>query len=259
MPSPMMLTWPFRSLTRRTGPRLTPARMPSAAAASRIEIDANSASSGSPRKVIAAPSPVSRMMRSRGATSSSARPSAALKACFSCSCSATGFFEYSTMSRNSTLHTSVRPELSMGSFYAHARLRPGIRRDEENTRSFPRFFVLVPRSGEDHPLGNAEFHLSRRQIGHHHRQPPFELLRGIGGLDAGEHGARRAAQIEGQLEQLVGPFDRFGPGDLRHPQVELVEVVDTDGVIHGFFLGDLEQRVELLLLDAVDEVLKGGD
>src|SRR5262245_49155239 len=229
MPSPMMLTWPFRSLTRRTGPRLTPARTPSEVAASRIEIDANSASSGSPRKVIAAPSPVSRMMRSRGATSSSARPSAALKACFSCSCSATGFFEYSTMSRNSTLHTSVRPELSIGSFYAHARLRPAIGRDEENARSFSR-------GGEDHALGNAEFHLPRGEIRHHHGQPALQLLRGIRRLDAGEHGARAVPQVEGQLEKLVGAFDRLGPGDLRHFQVELVEVVDRDLVGHGLLL-----------------------
>src|SRR5262245_42124001 len=195
MPSPMMLTWPFRSLTRRTGPRLTPARTPSEVAASRIEIDANSASSGSPRKVIAAPSPVSRMMRSRGATSSSARSSAALNACLSCSCSATGFFEYSTMSRKSTLQTSVRPELSIRSFYAHARERPAIRRDEENARA-------VSRGGEDHALGDAELHLARRQIRDHHRQPPLQLLRRVGRLDSGEHGARVSAHFEGELEQL---------------------------------------------------------
>jgi hypothetical protein len=62
--------------------------------------------------VTAAPSPVSRMMRSRCGTCSSAVASARLNACFSSSCSATGFFEYSTMSRNSTLQTSVRLELS---------------------------------------------------------------------------------------------------------------------------------------------------
>src|SRR5262245_38485242 len=180
MPSPMILTWPLRSLTRRTGPRLTPARTPSTVAASRIEIDANSASSGSPRKVIAAPSPVSRMIRSRGATSSSARPSAALKACFSCSWSATGFFEYLTMSRNSTLQTSVRPELTIGSLYAHARLRPAIGRHEEYSRT------LAGRR-QDHPFGDPELHLPRGEVRHHHRQAALQLLRGVRGLDAREH------------------------------------------------------------------------
>src|SRR5882672_11101511 len=266
MPSPMMLTWPFRSLTRRTGPRLTPIRTLSAWAASRIEIEPNSASSGSPRKVTAAPSPVSRMMRSRGATSSSARPSAALKACLICSCSATGFFEYSTISRKSTLQTSVRPELSIGYpslrrtsprywlFYAHAGFRPGVGGNEENPG------LPLGGRGQHHPLGDAELHLARGEIGHHHRQAAFELLGGIGGLDPGENGARALAEIEGQLEELVGSLDHLGLGDARDPEIELVEVVDCDGVFHGFlFLGDLEQRVELLRLDARDEVLVAGD
>src|SRR5258706_5518474 len=232
MPSPMMLTWPFRSLTRRTGPRLTPMRTPSACAASRIEIEPNSASSGSPRKVTAAPSPVSRMMRSRGATSSRARPSAALNACLICSCSETGFFEYSTISRKSTLQTSVRPELSIGYpslaanlaatllFYAHAGFGPRVMGNEE----YPRFPLGGRR--QHHPLGDAELHLARGEVGHHHRQAPFQLLGGVGGLDPGEDGARALAQIEGQLEELVGSLDRLGLGDARDPEIELVEVVD---------------------------------
>src|SRR2546425_8323378 len=62
---------------------------------SRTDIAANNASSGSPMKVTAAPSPVSRMMRSAAATWSSALASTALNSCLSCSCSATGFLERS--------------------------------------------------------------------------------------------------------------------------------------------------------------------
>src|SRR5688500_8525932 len=216
IPSPMMFIWPFRSFTRRTGPRFTPIRTPTEAVMSRIAIDANKASSGSPMNVTAAPSPVSRMMRSREATCSSAWESAWLKACLSCSCSATGFFEYSAMSRNSTLQTNVRPEPSIrcprplrqtaprrGLFYAHAGLRSRVRRNEENPRS-------VARGGEHHSFRNAELHLARREVRDQHRQTAFELLGGVGGLDAGEHRARGVAQVQCQLEQLVGAFDGLG-------------------------------------------------
>src|SRR5258706_9796138 len=259
MPSPMMFIWPFRSFTRRTGPRLMPRRTGTVPAPSRTVMAANSASSGSPMKVTAAPSPVSRMMRSRTATCSSAVASALLNACLSCICSATGFFEYSTMSRKSTLQTSVRPEFSMGSFYAHARLRPAVGRQQKYTRR-------VAGSGEHHALGDAEFHGTGRKIGHHHHQPPLELRRVVGGLDAGQHRPRRSAHLESQAQELVRPFDLFGFCDLRHAQVELVEIVDRNrAVAHGGFLGrfccrlNVEQRIELLFLDARDEVFEGPD
>ena len=53
----------------------------------------NSASSGSPRKESAAPSPVSRMMRSLIATFASASVSSAFSRSLSWICSETGFFE----------------------------------------------------------------------------------------------------------------------------------------------------------------------
>src|SRR5690349_18881422 len=198
MPSPMMFIWAFRSFTRRTGPRFTPRRtgIPSEAML-RTASAANSASSGSPMNVTAAPSPVSRMMRSRAGTCSSAFARTLLNACFSSSCSATGFLEYSTMSRKSTLQTSVRPELSIrllrryacgagaatALFYAHAGLRPGIGRDEEDSRTFAG-------GREHHALRDAELHLARREVRDEHRQPAFERGRRVGRLDAGEHGAR---------------------------------------------------------------------
>jgi len=112
MPSPMMLAWPFMSFTRRTGPRLTPMRNGNVVF-SRIVSATNSASSGSPRNAIAAPSPVSRTTRSVAAIASSALESTRLNDCLSTSCSATEFFEYSTMSRNKTLQTKVRAGFAM--------------------------------------------------------------------------------------------------------------------------------------------------
>src|SRR5215213_1384661 len=144
------------------------------------------------------------------------------------------------MSRNRTLQTSVRPALSkrnspcaalepaMRSFYAHAGLGPAIRRNEK----YPRF---IPRGSENHALGDAELHLARREIRHHYGEASLELFRRVSGLDAGEHGARAFAELERELEQLVRAVDLLGARDARHPQVELVEVVD----------GDLAQRVLL--------------
>src|SRR5437764_1638271 len=192
MPSPMILSCPFRSFTRRTGPRLTPRRTASAPALSRIAIAANSASSGSPMKVTAAPSPVSRMMRSRGGTGSSDLVRERLNSCFSCNCSETGFFEYSTMSRKSTLQTSVRPELSMGGilFHAHTRFRPGVRRNEEYAR-------IITRGGEHHTFGDTKFNLACLQVCDYPGQPPLKLLGRISRLNAGEDRARAVAELEG--------------------------------------------------------------
>jgi hypothetical protein len=115
MPSPMMLSWPLRSFTSLTGPRLMPMRTWSSgssicgiAIASRRLRLANSASSGSPRKLSAAPSPVSRMTRSLGATSDSASARNSLSRSLRWLCSETGFSEYATMSRNTTLQMTVR-------------------------------------------------------------------------------------------------------------------------------------------------------
>src|SRR5581483_7014356 len=119
MPSPMMFGWPLMSLIRRTGPRLMPKRTRSGgppsdwlAIESRIDSATNIASSGSPRKLTAAPSPVSRMMRSSTATPEIASDSVVLNCSLSLSCSVTERLEYSTMSRNRTLQMKVRLVLS---------------------------------------------------------------------------------------------------------------------------------------------------
>src|SRR6185503_10452277 len=120
-----------------------------------------------------------------------------LKSCLSCSWSETGFFEYSTMSRKSTLQTSVRPELSIVSailFHAHAGLGPGIRRNEEYART-------IPGRGQHHPFGDAELHLAGFQVRDDHGEAPLELLGRVRRLDAGEDGACCTAHVERQLEQ----------------------------------------------------------
>src|SRR5580765_3651249 len=137
IPSPMMLAWPLMSLTSRAGPRLPPTRICRrgplvvfcAPTASRRLMPANRVSSGSPRKLTAAPSPVSRMMRSSVGTPTMASVRTALKRSLSAICSATERCEYSTMSRNSTLQIKVRLVCS-GIFVRRGRLppRPGAAR-----------------------------------------------------------------------------------------------------------------------------------
>src|SRR5258705_3310589 len=117
MPSPTMLGWPLMSLTSFTGPRLMPMRIGAVAAgsagslvlnASRRLMPTNSALSGSPRKLIAAPSPVSRMMRSLTSMPCSASARSEVNRSFSASCSVTDFFEYSTRSTKTVLQMNVR-------------------------------------------------------------------------------------------------------------------------------------------------------
>src|SRR2546425_8806675 len=78
MPSPRMFICALMSQTSLTGPRLIPMRAERMSGGSeamflRTAIPTERASSGSPRKAIAAPSPVSSTMKSRGGTGSSAR------------------------------------------------------------------------------------------------------------------------------------------------------------------------------------------
>src|SRR5688500_12531450 len=147
------------------------------------------------------------------------------------------------MSRNKTLQTNVRPALSKrdspftaleprwASFYAHAGLRSAIGRNEKYPLPVPGFGA---RGGQHHALRDAEFHFARRKIRYQHGEAPLQFLGVVRRLDAGEHGARLLAHLEGQPEQLVGALDRLGARDARHPQVELVEILDRDRRrVHG--------------------------
>ena len=81
---------------------------------------------------------------------------------------------------------------------------------------------------EHHAFGHAELHLARLEVRDHQRHAPEQLLGRVRGPDAGEHRALALAEVERELQQLVGAFDGFGGDDLRDAQVELREVVDRD-------------------------------
>ena len=106
------------------------------------------------------------------------------------------------------------------SFDAHAGLCAVVGSEQENAGT-------VARCGEHHALGQAEFHLARRQVGDHRRQAADQVFRAIRRLDAGEHGARPiVADVERELEQFVGAVDVLGVDDSRDAQIDLVEFVD---------------------------------
>ena len=75
--------------------------------------------------------------------------------------------------------------------------------------------------GEHHAFGHAELHLARGEVGDHHGEAAHECRRVVGGLDAGEHRARVGAEIERELQQLVGALDMLGGDDARHAQIDL--------------------------------------
>ena len=112
IPSPMTLLRPLMSFTMRTGPRLIPSRSrklcSSGASGASITalrrlLAAKSASSGSPRKQRAAPSPVSRTSRSAAGECSSAAARIALNAAFISTCRETDSSPYCTISAKTTV------------------------------------------------------------------------------------------------------------------------------------------------------------
>ena len=120
IPSPITFNWSLRSFMIFRGPIWMPIRtsigrsslLLSSRKAWSKRNPTSSASSGSPMKQMAAPSPVSSTIRSRTATCAIASASCALKRRFMAICWATDCFEYSTMSRNTTVQSQVRLENS---------------------------------------------------------------------------------------------------------------------------------------------------
>ncbi len=91
MPSPTTLTRSLMSLSMRTGPRCSPTRKESfwlyfCSSRSRSNCADSSASSGSPRKQMAAPSPVSSMMREEASTPPMALAISSLNKVLSATC-----------------------------------------------------------------------------------------------------------------------------------------------------------------------------
>ena len=90
-------------------------------------------------------------------------------------------------------------------------------------------FLATRAGGQHHAFGNAEFHLARGQVGDIEGQATFQCARvRVGTLDAGEDVALGAAQIEGQAQQFVGTFNKFGLFDQGNAQVDGGKGVKVD-------------------------------
>src|SRR5258706_3838777 len=110
-------------------------------------------------------------------------------------------------------------------FYAHPGHGAGVRREQVDRGSVAR--------GEHHALRFPEAHLARREVGDHDREASDQLLWRIGGADPGEDGAVLDADVEGELEELVGVLHQLRVHDPRDAQVHTREIVDRDGVADG--------------------------
>ena len=126
--------------------------------------------------------------------------------------------------------------------------------------------------GQHHALAHAELHLARRQVGHQHGELAHQLLRLVGRRDP-ENTLRILPSPRPASGAAAGrSLDRFARDDLRDAQVDLHEIVDGDGGskpsppgsslplppperIGVRALPRLEQRIQLLFLDALHQVL----
>ena len=115
-----------------------------------------------------------------------------------------------------------------GLFDLHAGFGAGVGAEDEEV-------LATGTGGEHHAFGDAKAHLARGEVGNHKGEAALEVFGAVGGFDAGKDVAGLAAQVEGELYQFVGAFDRAGFGDAGDAQVYLGEVVDVDGVGDGVF------------------------
>ena len=103
-----------------------------------------------------------------------------------------------------TLQGGERTRYLGASLHLHARLRAGVRREEIEARGLRR------RPRAPCPSDRPNFILRGARLATIDRQPAYKLRRVVGRLDAGEDRARLAADVERELEQLVGALDVFG-------------------------------------------------
>jgi len=86
--------------------------------------------------------------------------------------------------------------------------------------------------GEHHPSDTRN--ASRGgEIGDDHGELADQLL---GRLDVREYRALRAAETNGQFEELVRTIDVLGVNDAGDAQIDLAELLDADGAWTGFLL-----------------------
>src|ERR1041385_3513318 len=107
------------------------------------------------------------------------------------------------------------PTPPAGSFFGlldpHPRHRAGIGREEIDRAAVAR--------REHHALRLAETHLARREVRDQHGEPANELLGRISGANPGEDRALVEADVERELQELVGVGHELGLDDARDAKV----------------------------------------
>ena len=94
----------------------------------------------------------------------------------------------------------------------HARQGARVRREEKHP------FGTGTAGGHHHAFAESEFHLPRREIGHHDDQATHERGGVVEALDAREHGAGDIpAEADGEFEQLPRLGHLLGHEDAGHP------------------------------------------
>src|SRR6202035_3906140 len=118
--------------------------------------------------------------------------------------------------------------------------------------------LAVLRGGEDHPLRLDAHQLRRLQVRYHDDLLAHQLLRPVLLGEAGDHGAGLLAEVQSQLQELVGLRYQLRGGDRRHLELGLEEAVDRD---HRFLrcgcrfdLGGVGRRAQVgRLVDARED------
>ena len=89
---------------------------------------------------------------------------------------------------------------------------------------------VSPLAASTIPSDRPNFHFARREIGNDHGESAHQRRGIVSRLDTCKHLTRaQRADIQRQLQQLVGTFNVFRIGDFRDAQIDFGEVVDADG------------------------------
>ena len=102
---------------------------------------------------------------------------------------------------------------------------PGVAPASAASRNSP---GVSPLAASTMPCETPNFILRGARLATTTVRRPLSVGRVVGRLDAGEHGAGIRAEIERQLQQLVGAGDRLGLDDAGDAQVDALELVDGD-------------------------------
>ena len=105
---------------------------------------------------------------------------------------------------------------------SYSSLRNLVTGEKLTIKSGHRHTLLSP-AGEDHPLGNTEFHFSGLEIGNNHDLHAHELFRfRIGGTNTCEYLSQASLpQVHHDPDQLSGVFHKCGLLDDTYTQINL--------------------------------------